>query len=85
MKGLMLCLLTAVLGCSGRTFTNLGNGVGVPSESIDNYAKEHGVTPAQARAHFRSESDAQRIKDQATKFGISEEEAKRQLEHAASR
>ncbi|MCP4639554.1 MAG: hypothetical protein GY851_03940, partial [bacterium] len=43
-----------------RVFTNLGNGVGVPSNSIDEYAEEHGITREQARVRMRQEIDARR-------------------------
>ena len=69
-------------GCRGPTFIDLGNGVGVPSESIDNYASAKGITRAEARVRLRVESDQQRIADHAKKYEISHEEAKKQLEHA---
>ena len=84
MRCLCVVLFGIVVGCGGPTFTNLGNGVAVPFESIDKYASEHGVTHAEARAQLRIETDNRRINDHAAKHGISEEEAKRQLEHAAN-
>ena len=36
-------------GCAGKNFTNLGNGTGVPNETIDAYVKEHDVSREQAR------------------------------------
>lgn len=46
----LLWLLFLQSGCSGGpTFTNLGNGIGVTSESINAYAKANGVTRAEAR------------------------------------
>jgi hypothetical protein len=76
-------LLAIVAGCARPTFTNLGNGVAVPVESIKNYATEHGVSHAAAAAQLRIESDDRRIKEHAAKFGITVEEAERQIEHAA--
>jgi len=73
--------LVGVLGCGGHVFTNLGNGVGVPSESIAEYAARHGVTGAEARAQMRIESDRERIREHAEKYGLSLEEAQRQLQH----
>ena len=84
MRYLCVVLLGIVVGCGGPAFTNLGNGVGVPFESIDKYASEHGVTRAEARAQLRIESDNRRANDHAVKYGISNEEAKRQLEHATN-
>jgi diaminopimelate decarboxylase len=84
MRYLCVVLFGIVVGCGGSTFTNLGNGVAVPFESIDKYASEHGVTRAEARVQLRIESDNRRTNDHAVKYGISDEEAKRQLEHAAN-
>jgi len=84
MRCLCVVLFGIVVGCGGPTFTNLGNGVAVPLESIDKYASEHGVTRAEARAQLRIETDNRRTNDHAAKYGISDEEAKRQLEHAAN-
>ncbi len=84
MRYFTLPLLVVVAGCAGPTFTNLGNGVGVPAESIEKYATEHGVTRAEARSQLRKQSDDNRIQEHAAKYGISEEQAKRQIEHAAN-
>ena len=84
MRYLTVLLLVVVAGCAGPTFTNLGNGVAVPAESIETYATEHGVTRAEARSQLRRQSDDNRIKEHAAKYGITEEQAKRQLEHAAN-
>ncbi len=52
----LLMLLFLMNGCSsGQTFTNLGNGVGISSESIDAYAKAHGVTRAEAKQRMAAE------------------------------
>jgi hypothetical protein len=77
-------VMAAMLGCTAPTFTDLGNGVGVPVESIDEYARSRGVSRAQARAQMRAESDAERLRKHAEKYGVSVEEARRQLEHAGS-
>ncbi len=82
MKYVALILFCIISGCSVPTFTNLGNGVAVPVNSIDKYASEHGVTHAEARAQLRSDSDNRRIKEHSARFGISEIEAKRQIEHS---
>ncbi len=68
-------------GCGGPSFTNLGNGVAVPPETIGEYAELRGITRAEARARMREESDKQRISDHAKKYGVPLEEAKEQLEH----
>ncbi len=63
-------------GCSGRTFTNLGNGAGVPSASINKYAAENGLTRDQARTQMRQDADQQRISEHAERCGITPEEGK---------
>ena len=75
-------LLFAVLGCCGPTFTDLGNGVGVPSESIDKYAASHGISREEARAQMRVDSDTKRIQEHAEKYGLAYEQAQQQLQHA---
>jgi hypothetical protein len=55
-----VCILIVFVGCSGPKFTDLGNGMGVPIESVDLYAKEHGVTREEARAQLRIEIEARR-------------------------
>jgi hypothetical protein len=58
-----LALLIAVaffMGCSGPMFTHLGNGVGVPSESIDNYAKANGISRDEARQKMLEEELSQK-------------------------
>ena len=50
------------VGCGGPTFTNLGNGVGVPVETIERYAAEHGVSRAEARTQLRIQSEKRRSK-----------------------
>lgn len=84
MRYLGVVLFGVVIGCGGPTFTDLGNGVAVPLESIEKYASEHGVTRAEARAQLRIATDDRKTNDHAAKYGISDEEAKRQLEHAAN-
>jgi hypothetical protein len=82
MRILVVALFAFAFGCNGPTFSNLGNGVGVPPESINAYAVEQDVAQAEARTRLRVDSDAQRIKEHAMKYGISEDEARRQLETA---
>lgn len=57
---LALLIAVAFLGCSGPRFTNLGNGVGVPSESIDNYAKANGLSRDEARQKMLEEELGQK-------------------------
>lgn len=54
--GLVLCLLLG--GCSSRTFTDLGNGTGVPTESLAKYAEEHGLSRDEARKAMMAEMEA---------------------------
>ena len=79
-----VCLFATLVlvGCGGRVFTNLGNDVAVPSETIDALTRERGITRAEARALLREESDKQRIAEHAETYGVSLDEAKEQLEHA---
>ncbi len=80
---LLIPLATLLLfGCTSRTFTDLGNGVGVPLSSIDEHAAENGLTRAQARAQMKQEFDQRRIAEHAERYGISPEEATIQLERA---
>lgn len=78
-----ICLgLACLTGCGGPTFTNLGNSVAVPSESIEDYATVPGISRTEARTRLREASDRRRIAEHAETYGISQEEAKRQLDHA---
>lgn len=69
-------------GCTGPAFANMGNGVGVPSASIDKYAAENGLTRDQARTQMRQDADQQRILEHAERYGITPEEGESQLDHA---
>ena len=60
MRYLAVCILMVFVGCGGPNFTHLGNGVAVPIESVDRYAKEHGVTREESRAQMLLEIDARR-------------------------
>ena len=43
-------LLTAMCcGCAGPNFTDLGNGTGVPTESIDRHAADQGISREEAK------------------------------------
>ena len=42
-------MLAACLGCGGPTFTDVGNGVGVPTGHIDKVADENNITRDEAR------------------------------------
>ena len=50
----------SIFGCTGPTFTNLGNGVGVPTESIDSYAKANGISRDDAKKRMLDESNQKR-------------------------
>ena len=80
---LLFVMLAIAFGCSGRTFTNLGPGVGgVPSKSIDDYAATHKITRAEAIERMKAEFNQRRIEDHAKKYGTSLGEAKSQIEHS---
>jgi hypothetical protein len=54
----IVALLLVDAGCRSRQFTNLGQGkngreYGVPANSIDGYAKAHGVSRAEAAKRMR--------------------------------
>ena len=59
----LLIAVALIFGCSGPTFTNLGNGVGVPTESIDSYARAKGVSRNEARQRMLDESNQKRQAD----------------------
>ena len=77
-------LFIFLLGCSGPTFTNVGvgRGVGVPTQTIERYARDHGISNAEAKARIRAEADASRIESHAKKYGLTNEQAKEQLRYA---
>jgi len=53
-----ICFMLAfTCGCSDRYFTNLGNGVGVPTESIEEYAESNGISRDEARKRMLDESN----------------------------
>ena len=56
----LLIAFVFILGCSTPTFTNLGNGVGVPTKSIDSYAKENGISHDEARQRILEASNLKR-------------------------
>ncbi len=56
----LLIAVAFIFGCSGPTFTNLGNGVGVPTESIDSYAKGNGISRDEAKQRVLEESNQKR-------------------------
>ena len=68
---------------AARRLQNLGNGVAVPVETLNEYAQEHEVTRPEALALLKAESDVRRIQEHADTYGISEDEARRELEHAS--
>jgi len=65
-----------------KLFTNLGNGVGVPIESIREYATAQGITREEARIRMRAASDAERALEHAKKYGITIDDANRQLQYS---
>jgi hypothetical protein len=57
---LMLMFISSSVGCQNRYFTNVGNdsygnAYAAPSNSIDGYAKAHGVSRAEAVKRMREE------------------------------
>ena len=56
----LLIAVAFIFGCSGPTFTNLGNGVGVPTKSIDSYAKTNGISRDEAKQRMLEESNQKR-------------------------
>jgi hypothetical protein len=88
-KKLCVLLLCGLAGCGGPNFRNVGisRDVVISTDSVESYATKHGVSNAEAAealAQLKNESDRRRTKEHAAKYGISEEEAKRQLQHAGS-
>lgn len=84
---LCICFLVAVIGCGGPTFRNIGigrNNIGVSPASIDAYPTRHGLTHEQAVQRMRTEAEQNRIAEHAEKYGISQVEAKAQLEFAST-
>ncbi len=80
---MILAFATLVCGGCGSThFTDLGNGVAVPSDTIGALAETNGLTDAQARAQLRAESEQRRVAEHAKTYGISLDESREQLEHA---
>ncbi len=83
-----IVLFSLVLGCSGPTFTNVGGGraksvgIGVTPQSIEQYARDHGVSTVEAKARIRAEAAARRIESHANKYGLTIDQAKEQLKYA---
>ena len=59
MRWILVAVFVITAGCAGRRFTDLGNGVGIPTKSITEYADAHGMTPEQARTTLRRKMDAE--------------------------
>lgn len=58
---LLICVaIVFISGCGGATFTNLGNGVGVPTGAIDDYAEEYGISRDEAQKRMLAESNQKR-------------------------
>ena len=83
MKYFCLLLCCVALGC-GAANVGVARGT-VSSQEIDRYVAEHDVTQGEARAMLQAELDRQMVAEHAAKYGVSEEDAERQLEYAASR
>jgi hypothetical protein len=57
-RSFLICFAVVVIcGCSGPTFTNLGNGIGVPTGSIEEYAESNGISRDEARQRMLEESN----------------------------
>jgi hypothetical protein len=84
-KSVLLAFAVATAGCADRCFTNLGNGTGVPAGTVQRYADQNGVSPQQARQALRAQDDARRVREHAEKYGITLEEADRQIQHDDAR
>ena len=54
MQWIAFPLLICIAGCAARSFQDLGNGTGVPTESIEKYAEEHSISREQARQEIRA-------------------------------
>ncbi|MFC1758929.1 hypothetical protein ACFL2H_09190 [Planctomycetota bacterium] len=53
---LFICsVILCISGCGGPMFTNLGNGVGVPAESIDDYAEANEMPRSEAKKRMLAE------------------------------
>jgi hypothetical protein len=66
-RSFLICFAVVfICGCSGRYFTNLGNGVGVPTGAIDEYAESNGISRDEARQRMLEESN-QRTQNQSGK------------------
>ncbi|MBL8849768.1 MAG: hypothetical protein JNG89_08795 [Planctomycetaceae bacterium] len=61
MPRLILCLLSACLvpGCESRQFVQVAPGVAVSSESIDDYARQQGVSREVAKQRLAAEATSQ--------------------------
>jgi len=54
---MLICFMFALTcGCSGRYFTNLGKGVAIPTESIEEYVESNGISGDEARKRMLEES-----------------------------
>ena len=84
MSRLFFVSIAALLlaGCANRTFTDLGGGVGVPSESIDRYAETHGLSHEEARAAMREQLGQPGDTAYAEDYGVSIEPAHAPVEGA---
>ncbi len=57
-RSFLICFAVVfICGCSGRYFTNLGNGVGVPTGAIEEYAESNGISRDEARQRMLEESN----------------------------
>ncbi len=55
---MLICLvLNFTCGCGSRYFTSSGSGVGVPTESIEEYAEANGISQDEALKRMLKELD----------------------------
>ena len=76
--------LVLFAGCANRTFTDLGGGVGVPSESIAEYAEAHGLSHDDARAIMRQDMGQSSDFIYAEDYDISIDDAHEPVKNAES-
>ena len=59
MRQMFFATTLGIASCSGPTFTNLGNGTGVPTEDIAKYADDHGISFEDARKEMLAKDEQQ--------------------------
>ncbi|QDU54275.1 hypothetical protein [Aeoliella mucimassa] len=83
---LLSLVMVSTLGCTGPMFTNVGVGrnYGVRENYVQKYAERHNITYEQAIEEVRDKTEQAAIAEHAEKYGISAEEARKQLGYAAA-